>query len=837
MIRTVFQIIIAMIVCLPVQVSAFSVTAQVDRNQISINDYLGLKIIFDGGEGEVDTSPITDFQIVSQSSSSNISIINGSYSKTVTAVFQLLPRRKGRLSIPVLSVSYDGKTYHTQPIEVTVSEDPVAQEDARDIFVRAELSHEKLFVGQQGIYRFQLFSAVQFSNARLRKPEFEGFSVEEVGEPRKFDRNINGRQYNGVEIAYLIIPRKPGTLTIDPSLLTCDVVVREKNRSRDPFGDSFFSNGFFARGRSQSRQFSTKALPLEVMPLPPHDGTVPFSGLVGQFNLSASLDQNTIKAGESATLTLTLSGTGNIMDAKLPELTLPDSFKIYEDSPVEDIKLTPKGYQGSKTFKRALVPVSPGTFNVPSLEVSYFDVAHDDYRTLISPSMTLTVAPGIIQEPPLVTPTTVSPADKAVAPRQVAFTGRDILELKEGSGLLTTRFSMPFSLFILLYLLPFALFFLVQAAFRMMNKGADPVMLLAKKADGYLKKSENSDEDDQGFLRNLYMAMMCRILSAIREPERSMTIAEACEMLDKNGTASGTVNQVGDVMHDIESARYGKGTLDHHARKALLGRVKAIIRLISLVLIFGIVTGSSPRWVNAQARDIQNPDKGVSYGTTLMEAISAYKESRFAEAAEKFAHLAARGMENGALYYNAGNAFLKAGDTGRAILWYERAKMLIPHDPDLRFNLAHAKTFVRDKSDAPGVDITGMLFFWKNYLPPWVMIWTAIGFSIAFALYAGIRSRKKKRVFTLAGIIFFVAVILAGTTVCYDYYEKDNGRFAVIISREAAIHSGLSPESTTLFLLHAGTRVQVEEKRDGYLKIIFSRDKIGWVSTDDAEMI
>ena len=837
MFKIIFQIIMVVAFLFPDQGFAFSVTAQVDRNEISINDYLGLKVVFDGGEGEVDTAPITDFQIVSRSSSSNVSIINGSYSKTVTAVFQLLPRTKGRLAIPSLPVSHDGKVYHTQPIEVMVSDSPVAPEDNRDIFVRAKLSHEKLFVGQQGIYRFQLFSAVQFSNARLQKPEFEGFSVEEMGEPREFTRNINGRRYRGVEISYLIIPRTPGRLTIDPSFLSCDVVVQDRTRSRDPFGDSFFSNGFFAMGRTQPRRFSTKAISLEVMPLPPHDEKVPFSGLVGQFNFSASLDNNAIKAGESATLTVTLSGTGNVMDAKMPKLTLPDSFKLYEDSPVEDIQLTPKGYQGSKTFKRALVPVSPGIFTLPVIDVSYFDVVDNAYKTLTSPSMTLTVAPGAAQEQPLVTATTAPPADKAVTPRQVAFTGRDILELKEGPGLLTTRFSMPFSLFMLLYLLPFVLFFLGQAVFRMMNKGADPVMLLGKKADDYLKKSENSDEDDQGFLRNLYMAMMCRMLWVAREPERSMTIEAACEMLNKKGVASETVNQVGDVMYDIESARYGKGALDHQARKVLLGRVKAIMKLLCLVLVFGMLTGVFPTWVNAQPREVKDSGQGTTHGTTLLEGISAYKEGRFKAAAETFSHLASQGMENGELYYNAGNAFLKAGDIGRAILWYERAKMLMPQDPDLRFNLAHAKTFVQDKSDAPGIDITDMLFFWKNYLPPWLMVWAAIFLSAIFAVYAGVRTRKKKRVFTLAGIIFFVAVILAGTTVCYDYYEKENGRFAVILSREAAIHSGLSSDSTTLFVLHAGTRVRVEEKRDGYLKIIFSRDKIGWIGPDDAEMI
>ena len=833
MLKIFLKILIAIIILLPGQAQAFSVTAQVARNRISVNDYLEFKVIFDGGEGDVDTAPITDFQIVSRSKSSNISLINTSYTKTVTAVFQLLPRGKGKLTIPALAVSHGGKTYQTQPIVVTVAEERTSPEDARDIFVQAEFSHDKLFVGQQGIYRFQLFSGVQFTNARLQKPEFEGFSVEEMGkEPRKFTRNINGRRYNGVEIAYLIIPRTPGNITIDPSLLTCDVVLQDRNHRRDPFGDSFFANGFFSNARTQPRRFSTQALPIEVMPLPPHEGAVPFSGLVGQFKLSASLDKNTIQAGDSTTLTVTISGTGNVMDAKFPDLNIPDQFKVYDDSPVEEVILTNQGYQGKKTFKRALVPISAGSFTIPPLGLTFFDVENNAYQTIFTSSMPMTVAPNTSREsvmPPL---ETVSPGIKIPIPQQVAFTGRDILPLKEGLDVLTNRSGISLPFFVLLYLLPFALLFLVQALSQVMKKGIDPIIALAKKADIYLEKGEKEESSDQTFLRNLYMAMMCRILSRAKEQERSMTIADACDLLHKNGVESEMVTQVGDVMHDIESVRYGGAALDLQERNELLGRVKAVMNLVCLVLISSIMIFSSPSWVKA-AQPSDNPGNG----TILLEAISAYGAGRFATSAEKFTHLASQGIENGKLYYNAGNAFLKAGDTGRAILWYERARILMPHDPDLRFNLAHARTFVKDKSESSGFDITGMLFFWKNYLPPWLMIWTAIGLSAAFALYAGLRTRKGKRVFTLAGLVFFVATVLAGTTVCYDYYEKIHGRYAVILSSEASIRSGLSTEATTLFVLHTGTRVRVEEKRNGYLKIIFSRDKIGWVSTGDAEII
>ena len=814
---------------------AFSVAARVDRNQISINDALDLKVVFDGGEGEVDTAVITDFKILSRSSGSSIRVINGSYSKTVTAIFQLMPRHEGSLEIPSLCVTYEGKTYHTKPIMVTVMAADALPQHSRDIFVRAELSHDRLFAGQQGIYRFQLFSAVPFSNARLKKPAFENFTVEEMGEPRKFTRVVNGREYHVVEIAYLIIPRTPGSFTIDRAWLSCDVVVQEERRSRDPFGDSFFGNSFFSNGflsTTRPRQFSTEPLSLEVMPLPPHDGSGPASGLVGKFEMTASLDTARVRAGDSATLTVTVSGTGNVMDAKLPDLALPASVKVYADAPVTDVQLTAKGYQGTKTFKQALVPVKAGNITVPALGLSFFDVDRKAWETVFTPSVSLAVAPGEPGSGPAAEEKQVQAAaggNRGVVPLEVDFTGRDILALKTGPGLLRTRFTLPVSWFLSLYLLPFVLLFLVQGLRQRMKKGIHPRTILFKKAAQCLKNSEKADGDDAAFLKDLYMALVYRILWAVKEKERSLTTVGACELLEKNNVAPDTLDAVRDIMQEIESARYGRAQLDKAQRRNLQEGVKRVVKLIGLVLICFTVGFSSP--ARAAAPAVEHPE------TTLLKAMSDYNAGKFAAAADKFTHLAAQGIENGGLYYNTGNAYLKAGDTGRAILWYERARKLMPHDPDLRFNLAHARTFVQDKSEAPALDITAMIFFWKDYLPPWVMTWAAIALSACFVLYAGMRRGRGKRVFTLAGTFFLVVVILAGTTVCYDYYAPCRGRSAVILSPETAIRSGLSPQATTLFLLHAGTRVRVLEKRDNYLKIIFTRDKMGWVPEKEAGII
>jgi len=75
----------------------------------------------------------------------------------------------------------------------------------------------------------------------------------------------------------------------------------------------------------------------------------------------------------------------------------------------------------------------------------------------------------------------------------------------------------------------------------------------------------------------------------------------------------------------------------------------------------------------------------------FFEANRAYKNDQFQEAIDGYLKLIENGFKNGHIYYNLGNAYFRIGDLGRAILFLERAHLLIPRDDDLLFNLAHAR--------------------------------------------------------------------------------------------------------------------------------------------------
>ena len=471
-----------------------TVSAYVDRTGVTLGESVQLRVtVGDAEEGSVDTGPITDFKVYPRGTSTSVQWINGKSSRKVIYSYMLIPTRSGTLTIPALAVAVDGRTLHTEPIEVTVDvqDNTQAPPKDRDVWVTAQVSDENPYVGQQFSYTFKLIRAVEVSDARFSPPEFKGFTAKEIEDRKSYSKVINGRQCDVTEVQYMLIPKSPGPQVIDPAMLQLNILRPGQQRFRDPL-DDFFNNPFINRSQLEPRILHSASVNLNVRPLPPYDGSGSFSGLVGRFSLKAEAEKTDIKVGDSTTVSLTLAGKGNLPDAPVPELSAGDAFKVYTDNPTEEVHLTAEGYTGKRVFRTALVPVKAGSFTIPPVSLTYFDTQRQAYQTLATDPIRLQVTPG---ENVQAAPVAAAPDHQPALKKKVQFTGRDILPPKQDLDALTPRRPLSPAAFALWLLLPMALFGAVTLFQRRRQGDAGPAGRMKARARQALKAADQAKGD------------------------------------------------------------------------------------------------------------------------------------------------------------------------------------------------------------------------------------------------------------------------------------------------------------------------------------------------------
>lgn len=558
---------------------AFKATAYVDRTRISMTESVILSVVVENGEADVDVSAIGDFKVLSGGSSTRVQIINSTMSKQTTHTYALVPLKTGELKIPELAVRSGNETVKTGEIAVFVSEAPVMADGEKDIRVTADISGNNPFQGQSIVYTFKLFQGIQITDARFEPPAFKGFTAKQIDKERAYDTVVSGRQYHIIEVKFVLVPLQTGRLAIEPAVLTCNLV-KENQRPRRGF-DSFFDDPFFGRARLEPATFRTNELPVNVRPLPPHDPDMNFSGLVGNFTFTADMDNQKIAVGDSATLSLTVAGAGNIMDAGEPGVHISDQFKVYRDNPEEDIHVGENGFSGKKVFRMALVPVKAGKAVVGPFELSYFNTDKGLYERIRTKSFAVDVAPAPGKDQDQTFPDASGQLPGDFKKKKVEFIHRDILPLKEDPDALASRQEMPLSGFILLLLIPVFGYGVGKGVFLFVNKDEDNKIRMARRAKAALKNAEKNKQDDDRFLSCLYGAVVSLVLSVANAKGETLTCREMEDILGKQAIPVEIRRRTMEFLNTIESCRYGGQALDADLKKHLLSEIRILARRLS----------------------------------------------------------------------------------------------------------------------------------------------------------------------------------------------------------------------------------------------------------------
>lgn len=235
---------------------------------------------------------------------------------------------------------------------------------------------------------------------------------------------------------------------------------------------------------------------------------------------------------------------------------------------------------------------------------------------------------------------------------------------------------------------------------------------------------------------------------------------------------------------------------------------------------------------------------GASFGATdprLEQAAAAYKSGDYLSAIDQYEALLKEGYRSSELLYNTGNAYFRSGQLGRAILNYERAAQLSPHDADISHNLKVAQSRITEPIDSlPSF----FLLRWWRALGGLCMpdTWSLFGLLLLCAGATGGavwlwgNSRVSRKWGFITGLAATLLCILPFSLAAYRAaIIKDSG-YGIVIKGSLPVLS--APESVSeMTTIHEGTKVQLIDAIDQWQKVELPNGETGWILKTGIEKI
>ncbi len=364
----IFYLLLTVLSLLSSNLYAADIQVKIDRNSVELNESFTLTFEASADvDDDPDFGPLEkDFQVLNKSTSSNISIINGSYQKSMRWNVTLMPLHEGTIIIPPIKFGSDISPQYQikiRPVQTSSSNSNA------EFISELSISTQNTYPQAQVIVTQRLLSSSNISGYELSKLKTSGVdvSIQPLGEPKQYQTQRGDTPYLVLEHRYVLYPQAAGKLTIEPSIASARIALNN-SYNRDPFR----SNTKTVRRASEKRSITVNPVPDNFNGkhwLPANEVQL----------VEAFPEGKTFKVGEPITRTLSLLVDGQSA-SQLPEFVIPEiaGLKQYPDKPV--LNDTPStadtnaGIVGAQQIKVAIIPSRAGSFTLPAMSVPWWNV-------------------------------------------------------------------------------------------------------------------------------------------------------------------------------------------------------------------------------------------------------------------------------------------------------------------------------------------------------------------------------------------------------------------------------------------------------------------------------
>lgn len=806
-----------------------------------------------------------------------VTIINGKMTKEEHIGrqynYQLTPRRTGTITIPGPTVKVDGQTLQGNPLTIVVQ-----SPDSQDT-VRMEIRADRTTVYPMQPFNITLAIAVRALPApfaardpmTVQPPPLlqMPWAVDERQLPKELKPSVDlGRWLGGLEnqqgqgfnvngfaretvfsfmnqqrIAFL--PTAEKVQIADKSGKPADYWRYEFRRGfvakrigRIAFGPASLKGQFATEvkdGHILGEDFYAVAKPvvIDVQDVPREGRPECYIDAVGKFQLSAMLEPKRARTGDPMTLTVSLVGEGTLDSATPPDLkkvpAIADHFKIYD--------ATEQTKGNRRVFTYSVRPTDAALREFPAIPAAYFDVDAGKYTTLQTSPIPIEVTKAErLADHDIITSTVASNGvGKDVETRREGIYANvtDLAQLGDGSirperwligggGLLGAYIAM----------------LLVVGRWRRVH--GDTALLRRRAAVGTAKRQldEASREFAAGHAtqaaEHILDALLGLIADTLDMTSAGLTSTEACRQLDLLGVDASLLGRLRSLLDTCEGVRYGAsagdaGTLGREA-DVLLHELAAALKRKKIkrpsAVVAGCVMLMSLMFFSGCGR---TPDSELvrKFQAAQQAFDNAKKPEDFAKAATLDQEILDRWGPSGAVFYNQGNAWMQAGQPGRAVAAYRQAQRCSPRIAFLDDNLAQAL----GDTTASRQPILETILFWQNWLSYAEKFYvTAAAAIVVFALAVAMlftSARWLRRVTWASVALTALLAFSAG----YDWLRFDGTQHGAVIQSQTIARKGNAASYGPAFKepLREATEFRLVERRGDWLLIRLPGGGEGWI--------
>ena len=547
--------------------------ARVSKTTLGLNERLRIDFMMNvDGDNFVPPS-FAGFRVIAGPSQQvSQSWINGKSSFEKAYSYYLVPNQKGTFVLKGAAIEFNGATYKTAPVKITVTE---ATEEPRDpnnseintdenLYLVADVSKGNPYINEPITVVYKLyFGNIGISNlGESSKPKYNDFWSQniEIKQPVAEEGMFKGQNFRFIVLKKVVLyPQKSGKLKIEP--LTLSVNVELPTNRRDMFGRMVLAE--------TTKKVSAGAKTINVKPLPEAGKPEDFSGAVGSFDFKVTPSKTTLKHDESLDLVVSVGGEGNLKLFSLPKPVVPNALEMYEAVHSEQVNTPLSGMSGKIADSYTIVPQYKGSYPIKPIKFTYFDLDTKSYKTLSSPEIIINVIDGPSPTDATVASSNINKGDKVeqfksinVKSKLLSMDTKDFFESNVFFGL----FFFPF------LMLPLIVLFKKKKEAIDGDVTGNRIRMNNKLAKKYLSEAKKQINNKELFYIALEKAMHNFLKAKLHIETSEMSKDNIQELLLSRNANPDAVNDFIALTENCEIARYAPAssvTIQHDFDKAV----------------------------------------------------------------------------------------------------------------------------------------------------------------------------------------------------------------------------------------------------------------------------